>query len=82
LEDKRRKSLLKACGRGRPTIRGQPPIAFDPPTADTIGVAPAADGECINAPILDMPVDDDDVDVEIVRNMECSCVDDPANEIS
>jgi hypothetical protein len=82
VEERRRKSLLKAGGRWQPSIRGGPPIAFDPPTADTISVAPATDGECINAPILDMPVDDDDVDVETVRAMEYICVDDLANEIA
>jgi hypothetical protein len=48
----------------------------------TPGVAPAADDEFINAPVLDIPVDDDDINVETVRAMECSCVDDPANEIA
>jgi hypothetical protein len=51
LEEKRRKSHLKLA-----TIRRQPTIAFNPPTVDTIDVAPAEDGECINAPLLDMPL--------------------------
>jgi hypothetical protein len=51
-----------------------------------IGEAPAADDEVIidtiNAAVLDMPVDDDDDDVETARTKECGYLDDSANEIA
>jgi hypothetical protein len=80
LEEKRQKRLFNAGGRGQPTICGQRTIAFAPPTADGVGVAPAANDEgsnnMIDASVVDMPVE-----VEIVRAVHCGDVDDPDDEI-
>jgi hypothetical protein len=77
LEEKRRKRLLKAAGIKQATT------AFVP--RDTGGEALVADAEgrnsIIDAPDVDMTVEDDDDNVETVRTVYCNSVDDPNDDI-
>ena len=77
LEEKRRKRLLKAAGIKQATT------AFVP--RDTGGEALVADTEggnsIIDAPDVDMTVEDDDDNVETVRTVYCNSVDDPNDYI-